>query len=185
MSMLAPAISTGHITPMVAHHVATMLHGMHVPAMKAHVIGQLMSGHADNKTVADLLAGMAPSARGAVMGAMPVSAGRVIVGTVLHFAFAGFLGALFAVLILELGIRRLRIPGLGTDAGIVAVSIIGAAIVYVANRWLILPPTNPMLGVAPQTAFFISHLVFGALAGMALAVVARRWALIGRPAQAS
>ncbi|MGH2843498.1 MAG: hypothetical protein ACRDKL_07935, partial [Solirubrobacteraceae bacterium] len=130
-----------------------------------------MSGHASNKTVADLLSGMSPSARGAVMAAMPVSAGRVIVGAVLHFAFSAFIGVLLAVLIVEVGIRRLRIPGLGSVAGIITVSIIALAIVYAINRWLILPPTNPMLGVAPQTAFFISHLVVGLIVGIGLVAV--------------
>lgn len=182
MTKLGPAIASGHIPPMMVHQMGMMLAGMHVPATKVHMMGQLMSGTADNKTVADLLSGMSPSARSAVMGAMPVDAGRVIVGTVLHFAFAAFLGVVFAVGILEVGIRRLRIPGLGTVAGIIAVSIIGGAIVYAVNRWLILPPTNPMLGVAPQTAFFIGHLLFGLLVGLVLAMAARRQGLLVAPA---
>ncbi|MGH2863158.1 MAG: hypothetical protein ACRDLT_16890 [Solirubrobacteraceae bacterium] len=178
MTKLGPAIASGHIPPMMVHQLGMMLQGMHVPAAKVHMMGQLMTGTADNKTVADLLSSMSPSARSAIMGAMPVAAGRVVVGTVLHFAFAAFLGTVFAVLILAVGIRRLRIPGLGTVVGIVGVSIVGGAIVYAVNRWLILPPTNPMLGVAPQTAFFISHLVWGLGVGLVLALVAQRSGLL-------
>lgn len=52
------------------------------------------------------------------MRAMPVSAGQVAVGTILHFAFATFLGVAFAAVI---GAATwARMPGMRSPGGIVA-----------------------------------------------------------------
>jgi len=175
MAQLAPALHSGHISPVMAGKLGTMLAGMHVPAAKLQMMGPLMTGHATNGTVATLLSQMSPAARNAVMSAMPVSAGRVAVGVILHFAYAGSLGVLFAALI---GAAAwLRVPGLRSPAGIMTSGVIGGALVYVVMRWGLLPPTNPMMALVPQTAFFLAHLVFGLVVGVALVVAFRRRSL--------
>lgn len=56
-----------------------------------------------------------------VMRAMPVSAGQVAVGTILHFAFAAFLGAAFAAFAAVIGAAAwARVPGMRSPGGIVA-----------------------------------------------------------------
>lgn len=175
MAQLAPALHSGHVSPMMASKLGAMLTGMHVPAAKVQMMGLLMTGHATNSTVASLMSGMTPTARNAVMSAMPVSAGRVVVGVILHFAYAGFLGVAFAALI---GAAAwLAVPGLRTSAGIITSGVIGGAIVYVVMRWGLLPPTNPMMALVPQIAFFLAHLLFGLIVGVFLAVALRRRSL--------
>jgi len=174
MAQLGPAISSGHVSPAMAHQLGGMLLAMHVPAAKVQMIGVLMSGHASNSTMANLLSGMTPAARNAVMSAMPVSAGHVTIGAVTHFALSAILGVTFAMLIIGVGIQRLSIPVLRSPAGIVAVSVIGGALVYVVNRWVILPAIDPMMKLVPETAFFIGHLLFGLVVGLGIAMIARR-----------
>src|SRR6516165_6531645 len=85
------------ITPPLSMLPAVMgLMGIHLPAAAVSQMGALMSGTATNSTVHSLMSMMSPQARAAVMRAMPVSAGQVAVGTILHFAFAAFLGVAFA-----------------------------------------------------------------------------------------
>jgi hypothetical protein len=175
MAQLAPALSSGHISPMMAGKLGTTLTGMHVPAAQVQMIGPLMTGHATNSTVATLLSQMSPAARNAVMSAMPVSAGHVVVGVILHFAYAGSLGVLFAALIAAAA--WLHVPGLRSPAGIISSGVIGGALVYVVMRWGLLPPTNPMMALVPQTAFFLAHLLFGLVVGVALAIAFRRRSL--------
>lgn len=174
MSQLGPAISSGHISPAMAHQLGGMLLAMHVPEAKVQMMGALMSGHASNTTMANLLAGMSPSARAAVMSAMPVSGGHVTIGLVTHFALSAILGLTFAMLIIGMGIRMLSIPALRTPAGIIAVSIAGGALAYVVNRWVILPAIDPMMRLVPETAFFIAHLLFGLVVGAGIALITRR-----------
>jgi hypothetical protein len=172
MAQLGPAIRSGHISPMMGRQLGTMLLSMHVPAAKVQMMGQLMMGHASNSTVKKLLSEMSPTARDAVMRAMPVSSSHVAVGTVLHFAYAGLLGMLFAVVIV--GAAWLRLPGLRSSAGMVGGGVIGGAIVYIVSRWALLPATNPMMGLVPQTAFFLAHLLFGFVVGLVVARAFRR-----------
>ncbi len=172
MSQLAMAIHAGHIPPAMMNKLGPMLMSMHLPASEVHMIGLLMSGHATNGTVASLMSHMSPAARDMVMSAMPVSAAHVVVGTILHFAFAGFLGVAFFAIITAAA--WLGLPGLRTSAGLVASSVAGGAIVYVINRWALLPPTNPMMGLVPQIAFFLAHLLFGLVVGVVLAAAVQR-----------
>ena len=167
----------GHLSPTMMKSLGTMLTGMHVPAATVSQMGLLMSGKATNSTVASLMSSMSPSARSMVMNAMPVSAGQVVVGTILHFAFAAFLGLSFAALI---GAAAwLRVPGMRTSAGIISAAVVGGAIVYVINRWGLLPPTNPLMAFVPQIAFFLAYLLFGLVVGIVLAVAFRRPAVAG------
>ncbi len=169
MSQLSGAIASGHISSAMAKQLGTMLMTMHVPAAKVQLMGQLMMGHATNSTVSQLLAGMPSSARNAVMAAMPISSGRVVVGLVLHMMMSLLLGVSFAAVIL--GARRAGISVLRTRAGVIGASMLGGAIVYVLMRWVLLPPTNSMMAFVPQSWFFIAHLMFGLVVGMILAPV--------------
>ncbi len=174
MSQLGPAIASGHISPAMAHQLGGMLLAMHVPEAKVQMMGAMMSGHASNTTMANLLGSMSPSARAAVMSAMPVSGGHVTIGAITHFALSAILGLTFALLIIGVGIRTLSIPVLRTPVGIIAASIVGGALVYVINRWVILPAIDPMMRLVPETAFFVAHLLFGLIVGAGIALVARR-----------
>lgn len=171
MGQLAGAIHSGHIPAAMVQKLGPMLVSMHVPAAKVHMIGALMTGHATNSTVATLMSGLPPHARNAVMAAMPVDAGHVVVGVVLHFAFSAFMGlAIFAVV----AAVAWFLPALRNPMVLMAAGVIGGAIIYVINRWALLPPTNPMMALVPQIAFFLVHLLFGLVVGTGLAMVLRR-----------
>jgi hypothetical protein len=131
MAQLAPALRGGHVSPMMAHQFAGMLLAMRVPAAKVQMMGQMMTGHATNGAVKDLLAGMSPSARHAVMRAMPVTTNHVAASSVLHFAYSGLLGVLFALVIIG---AAWRVPALRAPVPIVGSSVLGGAVVYVVNR---------------------------------------------------
>ena len=107
---------------------------------------------------------MSPSARAAVMSAMPVSAGQVVADTIVHFAFAAVTAAA----------AWAKVPGLRTSGGIVTAGVIGGAVVYVIMRWGLLPPVNPLMAFVPQIAFFLAHLLFGLVVGVMLAMAFRR-----------
>ncbi len=169
---LMAAVHNGHISPAMMQKLGAMLMGMHVPAATVSQMGLLMSGQATNSTMAGLMTGMSPSARAAVMSAMPVSAGQVAVGTIVHFAFAAFLGVAFAAVIGAAA--RARVPGMRSSGGIVTAGVIGGAIVYVIMRWGLLPPVNPLMAFVPQLAFFLAHLLFGLAVGIVLALAFRR-----------
>ena len=171
MSQLAGAIHSGHIPAAMVANLGPMLVSMHVPAAKVQMIGQLMTGHATNTTVATLMSQLPPSARNAVMAAMPVSAGHVVVGSILHFAFAAFLGVAFFAIIAG---AAWFVPALRSPMALMAAGVIGGAVVYVINRWALLPTVNPMMRLVPQIAFFLAHLLFGLLVGTILAMALRR-----------
>ena len=171
MSQLAGAIHSGHIPAAMVAKLGPMLVSMHVPSAKVQMIGQLMTAHATNATVATLMSQLPPSARNAVMAAMPVSAGHVVVGTILHFAFAIFLGVTFFAIIAA---AAWFFPALRSPMALMAAGVIGGAVVYVINRWALLPTVNPMMRLVPQIAFFLAHLLFGLLVGTILAMALRR-----------
>ncbi len=174
---VAAALRTGHLSPAMIHQLGTMLTGMHVPPATVSQLGLLMSGHASNSTVAGLMSGLSPSARAMVMSAMPVSGGQVAVGAILHFAFATFLGVVFAAIITAAA--WMGVPFMRTAGGIVAAGVIGGGVVYVVNRWGLLPLVNPMMGFVPQIAFFLAHLLFGLVVGIVLAMAFRRRGVAG------
>jgi hypothetical protein len=97
---------------------------------------------------------------------------RVVVGTILHFAFAAFLGVAFAAVIGAAAWAR--VPGMRSPGGIISAGVIGGAIVYVIMRWGLLPATNPLMAFVPQIAFFLAHLLFGLVVGIVLAIAFRR-----------
>jgi|GEM_PF-1205212 len=112
----------------------------------------------------------------------PVSAAHVLVGAVLHFAYSGFLGVAFAMVIAAA--MMMRVPLMRTAGGVTAAGVAGGAVVYAAMRWGLLPLVNPLMALVPQTAFFLAHLLFGLVAGVVLAVAFRRRSMIGAPAPA-
>ena len=171
MGQLSRAIHSGHIPAAMIAKLGPMLVAMHVPVAKVQMIGLLMTGHATNGTVATLMNQLPPSARNAVMAAMPVSAGHVLVGTILHFAFAAFLGVAFFAIIAA---AAWFFPVLRSPMALMAAGVIGGGVVYVINRWAILPPVDPMMSLVPQIAFFLAHLLFGLVVGTMLAMVLRR-----------
>lgn len=174
MAQVGPALSSGHVSGAMMHQLGQMLGAMHTSPAKVQMMGALMSGHASNATMADLLSGMSPAGRSAVMNAMPVTAGHLAIGTVTHFALSAIVGMTFGILILGLGIRTVPISGVGSPAGIIAASVAGGALVYVVNRWLILPAIDPMMRLVPETAFFVAHLLFGFVLGIGLTMIAAR-----------
>ena len=176
------AVSSGHISPALMSQLQAMLMGMHLPAATVTQIGALMSGHATNAQVAGLISMLSPSPRAMVMSAMPVSAAHVLVGAVLHFVYAGFLGVLFAMVIAAA--MMMRVPLMRTAGGVIAAGVAGGAIVYIVMRWGLLPPVNPLMAFVPQTAFFLAHLLFGLVVGVVLAVTFRRRGMIGASARA-
>ena len=176
------AAASGHVSPALMSQLQAMLMGMHLPAATVTQIGALMSGHATNAQVAGLISMLSPSPRAMVMSAMPVSAAHVLVGAVLHFAYAGFLGVLFAMVIAAA--MMMRVPLMRTAGGVIAAGVAGGAIVYIVMRWGLLPSVNPLMAFVPQTAFFFAHLLFGLVAGVVLAVTFRRRGMLGGSARA-
>lgn len=175
------AAASDHMSPALMSRLQPMLMSMHLPAATVTQIGALMSGHATNAQVAGLMSMLYPSARATVMSAMPVSAAHVLVGAVLHFAYAGFLGAAFAMVIAAA--MMMRVPLMRTAVGVTAAGVIGGALVYVVMRWGLLPSADPLMALVPQTAFFLAHLLFGLVVGVVLAVMVRRRGMIGPSAR--
>lgn len=172
MSQLTMAIHSGHISSAMAAKLGAMLVSMHVPMAKVQMMGSIMTGHATNTTVSALMSQMSPSARATVMSTMPLNAGHMAVGLILHFAFSMFLGlAFFAVI----GTFAWLTPRtLHTRMMFMASGMIGGAIVYLVMRFGLLPSTNPLMGFVPQIAFFIAHLLFGLVVGMGFALAFER-----------
>ena len=162
MAQLAMAMKGGHISTAIANQLDATLMSMHVAAAKVHMIGLLMTGHVTKSTIASLMNSMSPSARNAIMSAMPLSTSRIIVGMMMHFAFSALMGVAFFTVIVKA--RQMNVPALHSTAGILVSSIIGGAIVYAVNVWILLPATNPMMAFVPQLA----HPVFGLGVGLIL-----------------
>jgi hypothetical protein len=140
------AAASGHVSPALISRLQPMLIGMHLPAATVTQVGALMSGHATNAQVAGLMSMLSPSARATVMSAMPVSAAHVLVGAVLHFAYSGFLGVAFAMVIAAA--MMMRVPLMRTAGGVIAAGVIGGAVVYAVMRWGLLPSVSPLMANA-------------------------------------
>ncbi|MBS1885688.1 MAG: hypothetical protein JSU06_00705 [Actinobacteria bacterium] len=185
MAQLKPALASGHIPPAMMSQMGEMLMGMHMSPDKVHQISDLMAGHASNSTMADLLSEMSPAGRHEVMDAMPVTGGNMLLGAITHFVLALLLGVLFAMMIIGVGIERLSIAALRTPAGIIATSVLGGAVVYAVNRWIILPAIDPMMRLVPEGWFFVAHLLFGLVVGIGIAMIASREGLLKGEASAT
>lgn len=178
MEQLKPALESGQIPPAMMHQLGVMLAAMHMPAARMQDVGALMAGHASNSQLTDLLAELPATARHQVMDAMPVTASNIVLGTITHFALSIFLGAMFAMLIIGVGIERMGIAALRTAGGIMLASIAGAGLAYVVSRWLILPAIDPMMRLVPEGWFFISHLLFGLVVGVGVTLIASHEGLL-------
>lgn len=178
MAMLGPALHSGHVSPAMAHKVGTMLMGMHVPAPKVHMIGALMTGHATNSMVATLMSGLPPAAQNMAMTSMPLSSGAMATGLILHFAFAGAMGVVFAAILTAFA--WMRVPLLRTPLGVIVASTVGGGLLFLIMEYGILPSLNPIMAMAPTAAFLGAHLAFGLGVGVVVA-----WALFPRHAIAS
>ncbi len=177
MAQLAGVIHTGHISMAMAQKFGAMLSSVHVPSGKIEMMALIMTGHATNSTVTTLMSEMTPTSRAAAMAAMPLNAGHMAIGLLLHFIFSAFLGMLtFAVIgaIAWFGPAWVR-----TRLAFVTLGVLGGALVYVVMRFGLLPSTNPMMGFVPQIAFFFAHLLFGLIVGVGFAVASSNGALAG------
>ena len=172
MGMLSAVAKGGHLTPAMMGKLQGMLMGMHLPTTTVAAMGALLSGRASNSQVVALMQSMSPSAQAKVMAGMPLVGSHILVGAILHLAFAAFIAVVFAAIIL--GAVWLRLPGVKTFPGVVASAVIGGALLYVLMRWGILPPLNPMMGLVPQGWFFVGHLLYSLVVGIGLALILRR-----------
>ena len=167
MPKVMAMLHSSHLTPAMMQQLAAMLGSLHVPAATVKTMGLLITGHAANGTVVTLLSHMSPAAQDTVMRSMPVVASHVLVGSILHFGFAAFVGLVFAGILV--GAAWVALPVMRSSAGIVGGSVIGSALLYVLMRWILLPATNPMMGLVPQGWFLLAHLLFGLGVGIVVA----------------
>jgi hypothetical protein len=109
---------------------------------------------------------------------MPVQAGHLAVGLVLHLAFSVLVGIVFITILFGLG--RAGLGALRTAPGYVVASVAGAALLYVVMMYLVLPWANPLMcHMTPRGPFFIGHLVYGLVFGVVAYPLARRVAASG------
>jgi hypothetical protein len=109
---------------------------------------------------------------------MPVAAGHLAVGMILHLAFSIVVGIVFITILFGLGPAGLGV--LRTAPAYVAASVAGAALLYVVMIYLVLPWANPLMcHMTPRGPFFIGHLVYGLIFGLVAYPLARRAAPSG------
>lgn len=86
--------------------------------------------------------------------------GPVVVGTLLHFAMAALLGALF-------GIVTRRLLRLTSDFGTpVLAGLIYGMLIWLLSYFIILPLLNPVLLETYAPSFIIQHIIYGAVTGL-------------------
>ena len=104
---------------------------------------------------------------------MPVAAGHLAVGLVLHLAFSMVVGIVFITVLS--GLRRAGRGVLRTWPGYVGAAVAGAALLYVVMMYLVLPWANPLMcHMTPRGPFFIGHLVYGLVFGLVAYPLTRR-----------
>jgi hypothetical protein len=109
---------------------------------------------------------------------MPVQAGHLAVGMILHLAFSVLVGIVFITILY--GLRRAGLGVLRTAPAYVAASVAGAALLYVVMMYLVLPWANPLMcHMTPRGPFFIGHLIYGLIFGLVAYPLARRAAASG------
>lgn len=92
-------------------------------------------------------------------------AGPVIVGTILHFATAALLGAVYSIVTR----RILKLP---SDVGVpVLAGLIYGFFLWSTAYFLLLPLVNPFLRGTYAPAFIIQHLVYGVVLGLVYAML--------------
>lgn len=109
---------------------------------------------------------------------MPVAAGRLAVGMILHLAFSIVVGIVFISVLFAL--RRAGLGVLRTAPAYVAAAVAGAALLYVVMIYWVLPCANPLMcHMTPRGPFFIGHLIYGLIFGLVAYPLARRAAPSG------
>jgi hypothetical protein len=109
---------------------------------------------------------------------MPVQAGHLAVGLVLHLTFSMLVGVVFITVLFAL--RRAGVGVLRTVPGYAGAAVAGAALLYVVMMYLVLPWANPLMcHMTPRLPFFIGHLVYGLVFGLVAYPLARRAAAAG------
>ncbi len=163
-----PVLKGGHyLGSASANQLGSLLAFIHVPERRIHLMILILTGHANNTTLVEFMSSTPQAARSAVMRAMPLVVTHVAEGAILHLILSAILGVLFFAVI---GTAAwLGLPMFRTAAGIVSASLVGGVVVYAVNRWILLPPTNPMIALVPQNWFLLAHLVFGLVVGLVLA----------------
>jgi len=100
----------------------------------------------------------------AAMMNQPILVSHVIVGGLLHLAMSAAAGVAFAVVLAVLIRYGLRL--LATPVGYVAAATAGGALLYVIMLYGFAPLWNTeIVDFTPRVPFFLSHLLFGAVAG--------------------
>ena len=155
-----PAATIGE-SPMPAHTAMASHEAMaspmpgHSAAVSAMPTESSMAGHA------------AMSGHGMGVAAMmnqPILVSHVIVGGLLHLAMSAAAGVAFAVVLAVLIRSGLRV--LATPVGYVAAATAGGALLYVIMLYGFAPLWNTeIVDFTPRVPFFLSHLLFGAVAG--------------------
>ena len=109
---------------------------------------------------------------------MPVAAGHLAAGMILHLAFSVLVGIVFITILF--GLRRAGLGLLRTAPGYIGAAIAGAALLYVVMIYLVLPWANPLMcHMTPRGPFFIGHLIYGLIFGLVAYPLARRAAPSG------
>ena len=104
---------------------------------------------------------------------MPVAAGHLAVGMILHLAFSIVVGIVFITVLF--GLRRAGLGVLRSAPVYVAASVAGAALLYVVMMYLVLPWANPLMcHMTPRGPFFIGHLIYGLVFGLVAYPLTRR-----------
>ena len=142
-------------TAMASHEAMASPMPGHSATAGAMPTESAMAGHA------------AMSGHGMGAGAMmnqPILISHVIVGGLLHLAMSAAAGVAFAVVLAVLIRYGLRL--LATPVGYVAAATAGGALLYVIMLYGFAPLWNTeIVDFTPRVPFFLSHLLFGAVAG--------------------
>jgi len=151
-----PAATIGE-SPMPAH-----------TAMASHeAMASPMPGHSAMPTESAMAGHAAVGGHGMGAAAMmnqPILVSHVIVGGLLHLAMSAAAGVAFAVVLAVLIRYGLRV--LASPVGYVAAAAAGGALLYVIMLYGFAPLWNTeIVDFTPRVPFFLSHLLFGAVAG--------------------
>ena len=170
------------ITPPVS--VMPMLAKMmpaHPSASVMQAAMAMRSGHLTNPQTATLMKAMPVSARNMVMSAMPVQAGHLLAGMVFHLGFSMALGAAFGLVIAL--VSRAGLALAANRRVLMGAAVAGSALLFVVQEAAVMPSLDPIMTVFPHGAFFVAHLLFGLMLGVA-GVLAVRSASRPTPAPA-
>ena len=142
-------------TAMASHEAMASPMPGHSAAVSAMPTESSMAGHA-------AMSGHGMGA--AAMMNQPILVSHVIVGGLLHLAMSAAAGVAFAVVLAVLIRYGLRL--LATPVGYVAAATAGGALLYVIMLYGFAPLWNTeIVDFTPRVPFFLSHLLFGAVAG--------------------